>query len=410
MQEKKIVDILSKMTINLDKNFKIITEEFGNINYKEQKEQSLLHIFLGSKYDENQTILVIKTLIKRGKLNVNEKDYSGRCIIQKALLCGYSENFILELIDISYNNPNAKLNINSIDNHGNSIMHTAIKSKNYVDDIISIYSRVCQYGFKSLARDNLGNGLIDCLDARIFNTKFTPEQIMNFKKIYYSKIQEEMPDENLSFEDYADFCEEGSNNESLCNENSNIVNNLNNPYNLTDNDIKEIKKIGKILNLKEYITNPAIGMDTELENLIISLASLKTSPLLKGEPGVGKTILIDELAYRIVNNQVPDFLKNKLIIEVNPSELVAGTKYAGTFETKIKNLMEICSKYDAILFIDRISRIYGTGTHDKSSVDMADMLIPYMEKDGVKIIGLIGKNGNISEEEIIRNYQNIIRK
>jgi len=255
MQENKIIDILYKMTINLDKNLKIITEEFGNIKYKDQGNQSLLHILLSYKYDENQTILALKTLIKKGKLDVNEKDSYGRCIIQKALICGYSENFVLELIDISYNNHNSKLNINSMDNYGNSIMHTAIKSKCYTDDIISIYSRVCQYGFKSLAKDNLGNGLIDCLDERIYNEKFTPEQITKFKKIYYSKIQEETTDEaleeNFPFEDSNEFYDEKDNEERLYNKNSNTINKLNNPYNLSDNDVKEIEKVGKILNLKE---------------------------------------------------------------------------------------------------------------------------------------------------------------
>jgi len=156
---------------------------------------------------------------------------------------------------------------------------------------------------------------------------------------------------------------------------------------LSKSVIVKIEKLGKILNHKTYNAYPSVGRENEIENLIIGLASDKVSPLVIGESGVGKTNLIDELAYRIINDQVPEFLKNRTIIEINPNELLAGTKYSGTLEEKIKNLMDICSKYNAILFIDKIHRTIGAGTHDKSSVDMAAMLVPYMEREGIKIIG-----------------------
>lgn len=378
MINEKIINILPLMTADLDKNIKIIYEKFSNLYYLDEDNQTLLHIFLSNKFDERETILAIKSLLKCGRLDPNLKDDCGYNFIQTALHNGYSEKFILELISVTLASSNRLLNVNTIDCNGNTIVHTAINSEKYHDNIVSIYSVLCNNGFDSTKKNNYNESLLDALNDN--KDKFDKQEIIKFKQLFNDKtnflIENKEHDKDVPIDE------------------KNFL------INISKDDITKIEKIGKILNYKNYNTYPVVGRENEIESLIISLASFSTSPLIIGEHGVGKSILVDELVYRIENEQVPHFLRNKLVIEVNPSELIAGAKYSGTFEERIKTLMEICSKYDAILFIDKIHRTYGTGTHDSSKVDMASMLVPYMEKEGIKIIG------TTSLEEYNEYFQN----
>ena len=156
---------------------------------------------------------------------------------------------------------------------------------------------------------------------------------------------------------------------------------------LTKEDIKKIEKYGTLLNLKEYKTNVAVGREREIKSLIITLAQDKTSPIIVGESGTGKTALVEEIAYRIQKGDVPDFLLNQLILEVSPAEIVAGCKYVGMFEQNMKELLDICKKYKILLFIDEIHEMYGTGSGEKKEVDMADIIKRYISRDNGKIIG-----------------------
>ena len=121
-----------------------------------------------------------------------------------------------------------------------------------------------------------------------------------------------------------------------------------------------------------------------------------------------ETSLVDELVYRIINDEETGFLKNRMIVEVNSSILVSGTKYAGTFEEKVKTLMEFCIKHNAILFIDEIHTIFGVGTHNKSNVDLADMLKYYIDRYDIKIIGITTEyeyNEYLANEAFKRNFK-----
>lgn len=368
MLTNKIDNIIDKMTSDINKNIRIINEEFTDLNVVYNNKETLLHLLLNNKNNEEKTMNAIKTILSTKRASVNLKNNSGDTFIQTALWTGYSERFILELINTTLKYYSSKFNINSVDNDGNTIMHTAIISENYTEGINTIYKLLLQNGFNSTIKNKRNEDILKTLNIVYEEkSKYSFEQVKQFKKIYNSKE---------------------------------YINNI-----IIDQE--KISKYGKILNNKEFHTNPTVGREEQIENLIIGLASDKVSPLVVGERGIGKTILIDELVYRIKNNQVPEFLKNKIIIEVNPSELVAGTKYAGTFEEKIKELMEICKKNDAILFIDNIDRVCGTGTHDKSSVDMASMLSSYIERDKIKIIGTISKeayNTHFSNNSFKENF------
>ncbi len=173
-----------------------------------------------------------------------------------------------------------------------------------------------------------------------------------------------------------------------------------NKLNIRESDIKKIEKYGRLLNIKEYKETPTIGREKELKSLIITLAQDKTCPIIVGESGVGKTALVDELSYRIQNGDVPDFLKNQLILEVSPSEVVSGCKYVGMFEQNMKELLDICKKYNILLFIDEIHEMYGTGSGEKKETDMADIIKRYISRDNGRIIGTTTK------EEYLEHFSN----
>ncbi len=144
---------------------------------------------------------------------------------------------------------------------------------------------------------------------------------------------------------------------------------------------------GKIMNDKVYVTEPIIGREAELKQLILTLASQKKSPILVGPSGVGKTALVEELVYKIQKNSVPDFLKNKPIVEMKVSSIVAGTRYRGDFEEKLIQTLEQVKKQNALLFIDEIHTIYGAGSSSKCDLDIAEILKQEIDRENLRVIG-----------------------
>lgn len=140
--------------------------------------------------------------------------------------------------------------------------------------------------------------------------------------------------------------------------------------------------------LKEGFS-PIIGREEELEKLETTLNKRKKSnPLIIGEPGVGKTALVQALALKIVNGEVSDKLKDKVIIELSVGSLEAGTKYRGVFSERINQLLNELKQYpNVILFIDEIHTILGTGITGGSSLDAANMLKPALANGDISLIG-----------------------
>ena len=137
-----------------------------------------------------------------------------------------------------------------------------------------------------------------------------------------------------------------------------------------------------------YHANPAIGRDQEIADLELILISPKKSPLLIGEAGVGKTSIVEGLAYRLQRGSVPDLLKNKKIFKLTTTSLLSGTKYVGEMEDRIKKLAgELEAHPDVILFIDEIHTIVGAGSTESSNNDISNMLKPYIDRGDIKIIG-----------------------
>ena len=147
-----------------------------------------------------------------------------------------------------------------------------------------------------------------------------------------------------------------------------------------------IYQLGVSLNEKE--SDRVYLRDKEINEVMeILLRKNKNNPLLIGHAGVGKTAIAYELAHMIKEGNVPDKLKNKEIVLINTSTLIAGTKYRGEFELRVNNLIkEVMKCKNIILFIDEIHTIVKTGSSD-GSIDAANILKPYLARGDIKIIG-----------------------
>lgn len=145
-------------------------------------------------------------------------------------------------------------------------------------------------------------------------------------------------------------------------------------------DLNEKAKQGKI--------DPVIGRNDEINRVIQILSRRnKNNPVLIGEPGVGKTAIAEGLAQRIVNNDVPEILKNGHIISLNMSSVVAGTKYRGEFEERLKKVIDEVKKHkDWILFVDELHTLVGAGSSE-GSMDAANIMKPALARGELRCIG-----------------------
>ncbi|NOX63532.1 MAG: ATP-dependent Clp protease ATP-binding subunit [Chloroflexi bacterium] len=133
--------------------------------------------------------------------------------------------------------------------------------------------------------------------------------------------------------------------------------------------------------------DPVIGRETEIERVIqIMSRRTKNNPALIGEPGVGKTAIVEGLAQRIVMGDVPEPLLNKRLLMLDVGSLVAGTMYRGQFEERLKKVIEEITKSGSILFIDEVHMLVGAGAAG-SSVDAANILKPALSRGEIQVIG-----------------------
>jgi len=139
---------------------------------------------------------------------------------------------------------------------------------------------------------------------------------------------------------------------------------------------------------REDALDPIIGREKEMERVMqILIRRKKNNPVLIGEPGVGKTAIVEGLAQKIVCGDVPDSLLDKRLVTLDLAGLVAGTKYRGQFEERLKNIMnEIRQSQDVILFIDEIHTLVGTGAAE-GAIDAANMLKPALSRGEIQCIG-----------------------
>ena len=145
-------------------------------------------------------------------------------------------------------------------------------------------------------------------------------------------------------------------------------------------DLTQLARDGKI--------DPVIGRQKEIERVIQILSRrTKNNPCLIGEPGVGKTAIAEGLALKIISGEVPEMLKNKRIISLDLTGMVAGTKYRGDFEERIKKVIdEVKAADDIILFIDEVHTLIGAGSAE-GAVDAANILKPSLARGELQVIG-----------------------
>jgi len=138
---------------------------------------------------------------------------------------------------------------------------------------------------------------------------------------------------------------------------------------------------------EEHKLDPVIGREKEIERVIQILARrTKNNPALIGEPGVGKTAIVEGLAQRIIEGDVPIPLLGKRVLRLDVGSLVAGTMYRGQFEERLKRVIDELKKSDAILFIDEVHMLVGAGSAG-SSVDAANILKPALSRGELQVVG-----------------------
>jgi ATP-dependent Clp protease ATP-binding subunit ClpA len=164
--------------------------------------------------------------------------------------------------------------------------------------------------------------------------------------------------------------------------------------------------------LEEYCTNltklaeedrlePVIGRETEIEEMVTVLARrFKANVLMVGDPGVGKTAIVDGLAQRIAKNDVPEFLKGHEVWSLEIGSLLAGSKYRGEFEEKLKDVIKALeAKKNCVLFIDEAHTMKGAGASGNSSLDFANMIKPSITKGTLKVVA------NTTWEEYYESFE-----
>ncbi|MCR5230268.1 MAG: AAA family ATPase [Solobacterium sp.] len=158
-----------------------------------------------------------------------------------------------------------------------------------------------------------------------------------------------------------------------------------------ESQLDALQKYGHDLvqDVKDGKTDPVIGRDEEIRRVIEILSrKTKNNPVLIGEPGVGKTAIVEGLAWRIMNGDVPLGLKDKRLIELDMGSLIAGAKYRGEFEERLKGVLAQVKKADGgiILFIDELHNLVGAGKTE-GSMDAANLLKPMLARGELKCIG-----------------------
>lgn len=158
---------------------------------------------------------------------------------------------------------------------------------------------------------------------------------------------------------------------------------MNEKFDLKSKRISILDNYGENFQNKDYITNPAIGRDEQIKQLILILLTPDKSAVLLGKPGVGKTATVEGLAYRIQRGEVPDKLKDYQVVKVNTSALLGVDPVTG--EAKIQTLIgELKERTKLILFIDEIHTLMGS---KGEALDFANMFKPALDRGDIKVIG-----------------------
>ena len=193
----------------------------------------------------------------------------------------------------------------------------------------------------------------------------------------------------------------------------------------TSTELRSEKQIACPKNLAKYGVNmtekakkgeidPLIGREAEIDRMVQILGrKTKNNPVLLGDPGVGKTSLVEGLALRIASGNVPEHLRDKVLVTLSMGAVLAGAKYRGEFEERIKSILDECStKKEILLFVDELHTIIGAGSSGDSGMDAANIMKPYLSDGRIQIIGAttLDEYRKIIEEDraLSRRFQKVL--
>lgn len=383
LEKETLSKLIMTMTTDIESNKKKLINTFGNINIKDDSNQSLLHIFVDEKYDEIKCFLVIRTLLEMG-LDPNLEDDFKYNFIQTALYAGYSEKFILNIVQEAFK---YNLYVNHQDSDKDTVIHTAIYSDDYlgkIDDLLKIY---ISHGFDIDSICKEGRNIIEAMKFQY--DKYKEEDVKRLKVIYEER-------KKVIKERNKEIYNKPKENKFNINNNKNIKQKEDKPKQierqpLNQKVIEQLEQFGEVLNYRKYSFCPTVGRDEEVMKLMIALAKDTTSPILVGESGVGKSAIADEIAYRISTGTVPKFLQGKIILEINPETIAQGCEYVGKFEEKVSRLLKLVEENNVILLINEIHTVHGPGTTSKNDNDFAAMLKKQLDRKALKVIGTTTK-------------------
>jgi hypothetical protein len=203
----------------------------------------------------------------------------------------------------------------------------------------------------------------------------------------FANVEASIPSTNESQNDEIKSDIPGNKSDDSTTEKVETTNAIDNNLSNNDNMPSMIKMYGEVLTDKEYVTNPAIARDEEINRMILAIITPDKSALLVGKPGIGKTALVEGLAYRIATNTVPPAIQGWKIIKINIPALLGKINVNGTEVSKLQLLINEIDKVEkTILFIDEVHLLVAKngGTLD---LDFANMLKPYLDRGRILMIG-----------------------
>ncbi len=246
-------------------------------------------------------------------------------------------------------------------------------NSNYVGTEHLLYALLCE-------TECHGYGMIKCMEVDIDALKKKIESVMVKKDLPKESLEDDISDDSYQTnqeveDDYFPTSDGYSNPKTV----------------LKDGEVEYLKKFGVDLTelARDGKLDPVIGRKNEIDRVIQILSRrTKNNPVLIGEPGVGKSAIVEGLAQSIVEGKVPEILSEKTVFSLDVAGALAGAKYRGEFEERLKKIIDIVKKNgNIILFIDEIHNIVGTGSGESSSMDMANILKPMLARGEFQTIG-----------------------
>ena len=332
---KNMAVVLNELSEDINNNVKIFIDNYETLNYMDSYKNTLYHLIIKSDTSDYYKLLGIWTLIN-SNINPNIKKDNGDTFLHtgiKSLISSKLFDAILSLFEKSDN----KFKIDLVNDDGDNLFHTVIHYINDENEIKEYVKILKKYHFDFSKNNNSNISCYDLVNCRLSISKKDREEIISIM------------------------------------DGSNKTNNIN--------------KYGNILNDKVYDGIQAYGRDKEINKVIVSLATDNKLPILVGPSGVGKTSIIDELVYRIQNDKVPSFLKDKMIYEIHMSNILAGTEYRGSFEDNMMEIFNFAINNEAIIFIDEFHMAFGAGVSEHDKTDAASMLKTYIDRYDLQVIG-----------------------